>query len=340
MNQVLRVITLWLLGALCFNATQANAAAPRFSEVYQLIQKNLPGSSEDEMDQAALKGLVSALAPRVSLILPPSDSANNTVSTLVTRSNLFDNSIAFLRIGSVAQGLQNDFGREFNALATKAKPTGIILDLRYAGGTDYGAAARFVELFTREKQPIMDWGAGTYSSQHKTNAVDAPLVVLVNSKTEGAAEALAAALRDVAGGLILGNTTAGRAFRYAEYKLQSGDVLRIAQGPVLSGKGKEFPSSGIKPDITVALSDSDELAWFSDPYYSGPTNSAATVFTGARRGAMNEAELVRERRGDTENPAVARKPPTVAAQRQVQDPTLSRALDLLKGIALMRQTKS
>src|SRR3954467_7150537 len=64
--------SLWA-GMLFFAATRAvsfadtKADAPDFQEVYQLIRTHLPGLSEAELNRAAVQGLVSALAPKVTL---------------------------------------------------------------------------------------------------------------------------------------------------------------------------------------------------------------------------------------------------------------------------------
>jgi hypothetical protein len=70
------------------------------------------------------------------------------------------------------------------------------------------------------------------------------------------------------------------------------------------------------------------------------TNLAGTTNRNVRRPRFNEAELVRERRegatldaDDTEREAEPEKP-------VVHDPVLARALDLLKGLAVVRRSTS
>src|SRR6185503_15236598 len=96
-------------------------------------------------------------------------------------------------------------------MASTNSLTGLVLDLRYAGGFDYSAAAATADLFVNAARPLLNWGNGVVSSQEKTNAIQVPVAVLVNGRTAGAAEALAAALRETGSGLILGGKTAGQA---------------------------------------------------------------------------------------------------------------------------------
>ena len=95
------------------------------------------------------------------------------------------------------------------AVTNKSKIKGLILDLRFAAGTDYRAAATAADCFLNSEQLLLDWGTGSARATLKSNAITVPVAVLVNSETSAAAEALAAALRECSIGLILGATTAG-----------------------------------------------------------------------------------------------------------------------------------
>jgi hypothetical protein len=71
----------------------------------------------------------------------------------------------------------------------------------------------------------------------------------------------------------------------------------------------------------------------------GLTNSASGTNRPARRPRFNEAELVRERRE-----GISEADMTASREREldkplVSDPVLARALDLLKGLALVRQAR-
>jgi carboxyl-terminal processing protease len=178
-----------------------------------------------------------------------------------------------------------------------------------------------------------------------------PVVVLVNHETAGAAEALAALLRETGAGLILGGRTAGRAMVTRDFPLSSGGRLRIAIAPVTLGGGGALPAEGVKPDIGVAVSPEDERAYYENAFVVLPkTNTLAGARPPSanppggtnqisRRVRLNEAELVREhqegmdRDPDTDSPPRAPEP----VKPLVTDPALARALDLVKGLALVRR---
>jgi hypothetical protein len=191
----------------------------------------------------------------------------------------------------------------------------------------------------------------------------------VNGETRGAAETLAAALRHAGAGLIIGNPTAGEAATFKEFPLRNGERLRIATMPVKSGNGLAIPSGGLQPDIAVTVSADDERAFWENPYASpAPDNINFKVATNNLLpfvDRISEADLVLQKQnegkhtgalhmrdmdlsgagsiykpvngGDTnENSAPAR-----AAEPQkpvIRDPVLARAVDLIKGLAVVHQS--
>jgi len=171
---------------------------------------------------------------------------------------------------------------------------------------------------------------------------------LVNHFTSGAAEALAAVLRNKDVGLLIGTNTAGQASTTKDFTLKNGDTLRIAVSPVKVGDGEIVER--LKPDILVDVSPEDERAYFVDAYKAlprpsavsgGSTNVASLTITNrTSRKRLNEAELVRMlREGENPEEELAR-PGLEAAKPIITDPALARAIDLLKALAVVRQTRS
>jgi C-terminal processing protease CtpA/Prc len=195
---------------------------------------------------------------------------------------------------------------------------------------------------------LLDWGKGMARSSDKAEKIGVPLAVLVNGKTAAAAEALAAALRQAGAGLVLGSRTAGQATIAQEYPLKNGERLRIASTPVLLGDGSSLSSKGVQPDISVNVSLEDDRAYFADAFREPAARSAAPASTNnlagstrVRRPRFNEAELVRERRnGVPVDSELAGTDESDSEKPVVRDPVLGRALDFLKGLNLVRSTRS
>ena len=135
-----------------------------------------------------------------------------------------------------------------------------------------------------------------------------PLAILVNGGTRAAAETLASALRSARLGLIFSGTNAP-----------------------------------VRPDIVVAAGPEDERALMQNPYATLAANSTNTP--PATNNLLpfldhtSEADLVRAKVKDGEGfePVPAER----AAEPQkpfIRDPVLARAVDLIKGLAIVRHS--
>lgn len=320
---------------------------PPFEEVYRLVRSNALGIGEADLDRAAVEGLLKQLHPRV-LIASEEEStppAGGSTSGLAG-SRTFDRTLAYFRVSQVEPGLAEAFGAALAGLPDRNKLEGLVLDLRFARGTDYAEAGRIADGFVSAGRTLLIWGDAKFEASTKTNAFDRPVAVLVNSETRGAAEALAAALRHVQAGLLIGSTTAGQASLFKEFPLANGQRLRIASTPVCIGDGQQIPPKGIKPDIEVSVRLDDERLYLDDPYRSAPRSAStsrraiSSLLGGGtnRPSRITEADLVRFRREqqnlEGEFPPTAR--PATAEVPVVTDPALARALDLLKGLAVLK----
>jgi len=342
-----------LLAAVIWPAPSRGGTAtepPDFKEVYELIREHLPGTSQAQLDRTAVTSLVKALAPNVSLVSSEPEAASG--SPLLGQARVFDGEIAYFRVGKIQNGLAGAIHANCDSLAATNKLKGLVLDLRYTGGGDYAAAAAAADLFVSKEKPLLNSGDGVIKSKEKTNALEWPVVALVNAQTSKAAEALAAMLRETGSGLVLGSRTAGQAMMAEEFPLKNGQRLRIATAPIQVGEGTALTAEGVKPDITVAVNPEDERAYYADPFrlqsgastLAGSEQSLADAVNGtnrARRTRLNESELVRERREgaslDDERPPRRERGPE---KPLVRDPALARALDLLKGLAVVRPSRS
>jgi C-terminal processing protease CtpA/Prc len=238
------------------------------------------------------------------------------------------------------------------AATNKTKIKGVVLDLRFANGTDFAAAAKAADDFLNNEQPLLDWGTNSVHATKKRNAITAPVAILVNHETSGAAEALAAILRDTNVGLLIGSMTAGRANVYKSFALTNGEKLRIATAQIKVAD-KKVLSAPLKPDIAVEASADDEKAWMTDPYKvlhkpeTAKDADADSIATESNSNAplrrrLNEAELVREQREglDPDAELAIERPKSKTDDAPVlSDTALLRGLDLLKGLAVVQRQR-
>jgi hypothetical protein len=332
------------------NAGEAPTAEPppRFEELRAVVRAHLIGITDEELNRAAVDGLLNSLRGKVRLLGSNDLAAAAAKAPALATARALE-AAAYLRVQNVTPTLAAELAAAHRALAATNQLTGIILDLRFADGENYAAAAAAADLFVARATPLLDWGEGPVQATDKTNALAGPVAVLVNSETIGAAEALAEVLRQTGTALLLGNTTRGAAVTAREFALENGRRLRIATATVKLGSGTAISTKGVKPDIEVSVSPETERGFLADPYAPTPlpvrTNLTASSAGGTnrpatRRARVTEADLVRARRDgvplDAEFLSTREPEPEAPVLR---DPVLARAVDLLKGLAVVRRAR-
>ena len=325
---------------------------PKFDEVYQLLRANLNATSEADLNRAAVEGLLAQLKSSAVLLGASEDGDQAPATPALGKSIIYDDSYAYFRVLKVQTNLARDLMASYREMAAtnKSKIKGVVLDLRFAGGDDFAAAAAAADCFLNDDKPLLEFGGATARSTRKDNAITVPLATLINFATSEAAEGLAAVLRQTSAGLLLGSESAGRAGLFKDFPLADGGKLRIAAGQIKLGDGTVF-SGGVKPDIAVNTSPDEDRAYWEHPFQvpgqAGKTNASGTNLTaslsqtngGAFR-RFNEAELVREQRDGADLEAefsVGALPQSDPNLKIVRDPVLARALDLLKGLAVVQK---
>ncbi len=328
--------------ALPLTAAAATSTPPKFQEVLDLVRTNLGGLTPTEFERAALDAFLSQLDGRVLLDAKTSPVAATPTGPAVSKSAVFDGIFGYVRLSHVGPKLEDALAAEFTKLGGAEKLRGLILDLRYAGGVDQKAAARAADCFIATDRVLLTVEGEVLRATTKTNAIQLPTAILVNRHTSGAAEVLAALLRQNQVGLLIGTSTPGGMRQFKEFTLSTGQQLRIAIGETKLGDGQSLPASGLRPDIAVTVGAEEERVFYAEPYRN--LGRSAVIAGGAAHGQdsparLNEAELIR-RMKEGQNPETAPviTTPSVATP-QVRDPALARALDLLKGLSAVRAAK-
>ena len=175
--------------------------------------------------------------------------------------SLLPGSVGYLRFIEFNEGTLDetlDVLERFNQLDT----LGIIIDLRnnndgsikHAGAVagQFVPAGPFIyeidnndrrQDFSIEKSGILTDGVN--------------LVVLVNQGTGGAAEAFAAALRDMGGATLIGARTSGSGSSNMYMELNNGSALYIPTSRWFTTEGLSLLGDGLKPDEEAALTEQD-----------------------------------------------------------------------------------
>ncbi len=333
---------------LAFGISPMQAAElPPVREIYDLLRTNLQGWAAAEFEQAASKALLDRFGGIVDG--GTSDSAALADPPALANKRVLEKRCAYVRVGQVTLALAPQLSAALADPEFSSGRDGLILDLRFAIGSDFRAAANAASLFIPAGQPVLDWGEGMVVAPEGTNSWSLPLIVLVNSQTSGSAEALAGALRQSGRGLILGSKTAGQSGPRREVPLGDGRKIRLPSAPVQFGNHETLPADGVTPDIVVNAPPELEKNWLENPWLvasedvsKSPKNPGVAAPSSRKR--LNEAELVRSRKAGVKNPdgpdtALSATPssPSSDLPQPIRDSALNRAIDLLKGLATLRR---
>jgi hypothetical protein len=323
----------------------AAGATPPFESIYGIVRSNLSGASDAHLNDAAVRGFLRELKGQASLVMPAAEP-RKPAAPLVAGATVFDGGFAYLRVTRIQAGLAEKLAAALGELRASNTLNGLVLDLRFANGRDYHAAAQAAGLFMAEEKVVFHLGTTAVRAPRSDEGWKPPLMALINRKTAGAAEALAAVLRQERIGLVLGGASAGEAYVFKEFPLEGGQRLRVATQRVKLAGGEWIGSDGVKPDIAIPVEAAEEQAWLENPYLPPKAAPAAgtpasVASTNAPRRRITEAELVRQQReGNPDEDLPATRPREEPAKPLVRDPVLARALDLLKGLAIVRPARA
>ena len=319
-----------------------------------------------KLTDASVAGILKMLGTGAQL-LTAAEAKSNSVPVIepnasahepLARVEVIEPAIGYIRVADVVGETPLALDAELQKFA-QAKVTGYVLDLRFADGTNFAAAAavasRFlpagVELFTLKNSADAPQAYRTTEAPQSlaTELAKLPLLLLVNGQTRGSAEVLVGALRTQDRGIVIGGPTAGLPVAWQDHPLSDGRVLRLATAKVVFPKGGELFPAGIIPDILITIDSKTEHA----AIFNVATNVTLTASLQPEltKHAFTEAALVKVFHGEgIEPPALAltntvpavtnaltlaggpAPADPVPAASPAHDVVLQRAVDVLKGI--------
>jgi len=303
---------------------------PKYEEIVQTIESRLSDITREDLEHAALQGILTEFQTRVELKTPTAPEANQTLPPSLAKKEIVGKNIGYLRIAEIRPSTAKETSEAVESLRVSKALGGVILDLRYVGGSDFDSALGLAAVFVEGATPLLDWGNGVRPVPQGISKIDLPTVILVNEATTGAAEALAAGLQLANAGPLVGRLTTGNVQARDNIPLSSGHYLVVSSGSVSLADGTKLTGKGIQPDIEVDVSAADQAALFDDPY--GQFNQSQDE-VGER---MNEAELMRRQKENGGAAIDINVPPagfeeTSSKPQAIKDPILARGVDVLTG---------
>ena len=360
-----RSIFIFLLATRCAFGADSAAEIVNALKQHYVDRETLDAQ---KLDAASAAGILQMLGAGAKL-LTADEAKSNSAPVVVpgapphealARVEVIQPDIGYIRVADVVEETATALDGELKKFAAE-KVTGYVLDLRFADGTNFAAAAtvasRFlpanVELFSL-KQSTGEPQMYRTSVAPKTLATElavAPLMLLVNAQTRGSAEVLVGALRAQDRGIVIGGPTAGLPVAWQDIPLSDGRVLRLAAAKIYFPKGGEVFPGGVIPDIIVKTDLQTEHA----AVFNVATNVTLTAALQphVKKHLLTEAVLVKAFHGEAiETPALSLTNGAAGSTNALSltgavpvenetklqpahDVVLQRAVDILKGIRVL-----
>ena len=205
---------------------------------------------------------------------------------------------------------------------------GIVLDLRNNPGGLLDQSVSVSDIFL-DKGEIVSTRSREADDTQRFNARKGdlakglPMVVLINGGSASASEIVAGALQDHRRAIILGTKSFGKGSVQTIFPLSGHGAMRLTTARYYTPSGRSIQALGIEPDIKVELA------------------KIEAVDTGSRRreadlrGALDNNDQPKKDEIKKKEKIESGKKDKTKTKKPVQDYQLSRALDLLRGLALL-----
>ncbi|MBN2448971.1 MAG: hypothetical protein JXR77_01195 [Lentisphaeria bacterium] len=187
----------------------------------ELAARQLLPPGDDLQRQQALESLLNAFAPGATIVYPNGEGARQ--AALLDAVVPVNGRFGYIRVAAVESGIVQALDGARSRLPGTVQ-AGYILDVRGRGGNgiaDAQAAAETLKAWER------------------------PLVVLVDGRTRGGAEALAGSLRRACDAVLVGDATQGLPYPFSPVPLPGGLTVLL---PDVPNEGRASP---LEPDVPV-----------------------------------------------------------------------------------------
>lgn len=173
--------------------------------------------------------------------------------TTVT-GGILEGNIGYIKISSMAVTTPSDFRKMIEQLE-QANVKKVILDLRNNGGGLTSSAVEIAKMLIPAGVIIQTiYRQEAYNQTYYSELEAAPyeLEVLVNENTASASEILASAIQESKAGILVGETTYGKALIQTIHPLANGMVFKMTTGQYITRNGNKINGTGLRPEAFVA----------------------------------------------------------------------------------------
>ncbi len=232
--------------------------------------------------------------------------------------------VVYIRITSFSE----DVDKMTEKAIEKAKKSvknlkGIVIDVRNNPGGLLDQAVNVSDLFLDKGEIVSTRSRNAedtvrYSAQKGDIAKGLPIVVLINSGSASASEIVAGALQDHKRAVILGEKSFGKGSVQTVIPLDKYGAMRLTTARYYTPSGRSIQAEGITPDIIV---------------HPAKVEVIDNSFN------MSEAEFDNALKNDTKKASTKQSDKEKEDEDLEKDYQLSRAVDMVKALAIYSQTE-
>lgn len=176
-------------------------------------------------------------------------------------SEMLDNNgknVGYLSVSIFGQKTYSQFKDALTKLE-KQDMDSLIIDLRGNTGGYLSTVTNMLEEFIDKGNVIYQIQSSSGVKQYKTVKASEKkykIVVLIDGGSASASEIMSAAMKEVYGATLIGQTTYGKGTVQTTKNLSNGSMIKYTIEKWLTPSGKNIDKEGIKPDYEVELGDS------------------------------------------------------------------------------------
>jgi carboxyl-terminal processing protease len=168
------------------------------------------------------------------------------------KASLLEGGYGYIRLFGFARGAGEQVRNRVSDFIDQGAQ-GVVLDLRDNGGGLFSEAIDVASVFIESGEIVIyrERGQGEQVFEAGGDAVDVPVVVLVNEGTASASEIVAGALQDRERAIVVGTTTYGKGSVQEITPLVDGSAMKLTTAAYLTPDGRNIDGRGIEPDVEV-----------------------------------------------------------------------------------------
>lgn len=251
------------------------------------------------------------------------------------KSRMLDDGYGYIRITSFQSHTSENMLDALRELKKKGELKGLVLDLRNNPGGVLNAAVAVSDAFLDNGLIVYTEGRIEDAKMRFSATPDdllkgAPIVVLINGGSASASEIVAGALQDHHRAIIMGEKSFGKGSVQTILPTSTGGAIKLTTARYYTPSGRSIQAEGIVPDVVLSKVKLEAAAQSEfEPVKEADLTRHLT--NGNKKSGNSKPDGDKDK--DKDKDAVKDEPLAVS------DYPLNEALNLLKGIAILRHEK-